>query len=75
MKLIQPLLSAAILALVGATITNMSDIQLNAKEIVHEREMRELMIRNLTDSINKQNAHLENIESFLRDYTRDKKLH
>lgn len=70
MKLIGTLLTAAIIALTTAVISNTSGVKLNAREIDHKAAIQAVINKSITDNLDKQIKHLENIENYLRNITR-----
>lgn len=71
MKIIGSLIGTAIIALTTSVILNTSNIKINAKELTHEKEVRELKDETLKENLDKQIKHLENIENYLRELTKE----
>lgn len=69
-KIVKGLIGTIIIALFTTVILNYVGVKINAKEIEHEKEVRELNDATLKDSLDKQTKHLENIEKHLRAMSR-----
>lgn len=69
-KIFGTLITTALIALIATVISNTIAVNLNAQEIVHERNIQEVMHQTLNDNLDKQIKHLENIEAYLREIAR-----
>ena len=66
MKIFAGMLSTAIIILVGTVLLNWKNIDLNANEISHEKQIRVLTDKALKESIDNNTKVLKNIETHLR---------